>query len=431
MPDVPEKREEDTWFTDEQLSIVARADESGLPRSAIPTCMVSNGEYLPARQTREQKEVEARLAELADDASRKLGVSRRRFLASSGGIAASFLAMNQVFGRLFNVNPLELVDPAAAAELGPPDDLFVLDDQLHMVRDRSTSGPSLRALAQGPGPASTAAGFTSNPFNAMGFPDELGNPWEAWTPSLDQIPNVQSDFTLVQFVKDVFLDSNVTVGLLSNAPLGLFVPPGQSTGIVPRTIPESQAGELLTAFQTVAVRDFVNRIAGSQRMLAHGQLYPGVANLDYMQYQIDHYHPDSWKGYTTAFSAKNTDDPTQPMERWRLDDENVAYPTYELIVKNREQLNTRPGFFNICIHKGLSTSDPSNPANDVPFFNADDVPKAASDWPDLNFIIYHSAWAPSFFGYPSLQDLQSGALRDGVPDIKWSTRFAQACAGHP
>jgi predicted TIM-barrel fold metal-dependent hydrolase len=166
-------------------------------------------------------------------------------------------------------------------------------------------------------------------------------------------------------------------------------------------------------------------------MLAHGQLYPGVANLDYMQYQIDHYHPDSWKGYTTAYSAKNTDDPTQPMERWRLDDEDVAYPTYELIVKNREQLATRPGFFNICIHKGLSTSDPSNPANDVPFFNADDVPKAASDWPDLNFIIYHSAWAPSFFGYPSLQDLQSGALRDGVPDIKWSTRFAQACAGHP
>jgi hypothetical protein len=60
--------------------------------------MVSNGEYLPNPQTAKQKEVEARIKEYAAIASKRLGVSRRKFLASSGGIAASFLAMNKAHG---------------------------------------------------------------------------------------------------------------------------------------------------------------------------------------------------------------------------------------------------------------------------------------------------------------------------------------------
>src|SRR2546422_8599493 len=34
---------------------------------------------------------------LADSAAKKLGVSRRKFLVSTGGMAAAFLAMNEVF----------------------------------------------------------------------------------------------------------------------------------------------------------------------------------------------------------------------------------------------------------------------------------------------------------------------------------------------
>jgi len=87
------------------------------------------------------------------------------------------------------------------------------------------------------------------------------------------------------------------------------------------------SSEILTGYQTAAVRDFVNRTAGSTRMLAHGQFYPGKHNLEFMQRQIEEYRPDSWKGYTIAFSAKNNDDPTRAMERWSLDDEAIAYPT--------------------------------------------------------------------------------------------------------
>src|SRR2546427_10036478 len=101
---IPGSREEDAWLSDEQLAKCARADEADIFPSPIPTQMVSNGEYMPCPQTEDQKRVEARIKQLADAASKKLGISRRAFLAAAGGIAASFLAMNEVFGRFFKVS---------------------------------------------------------------------------------------------------------------------------------------------------------------------------------------------------------------------------------------------------------------------------------------------------------------------------------------
>src|SRR2546425_5919353 len=45
--------------------------------------------------------------------------------------------------------------------------------------------------------------------------------------------------------------------------------------------------------------------------------------------------------------------------------------------------------------------------------------KAATDWPQFNFIIYHSCIRPAFFDYESLKDIRSGRLRGGVPDIRY------------
>src|SRR5262249_31844948 len=44
---------------EEQVSKCARADEADLFRSPVPTRMVSNGEYMPAAQTKKQRQVEA------------------------------------------------------------------------------------------------------------------------------------------------------------------------------------------------------------------------------------------------------------------------------------------------------------------------------------------------------------------------------------
>ena len=304
-------READVWLSDEQLAKLTRADEANLFHSPIPTQMVSNGEHMPIPQTEDQKKVEARIKEIADQASRKLNISRRQFLAGTGGMAAGFLAMNDVYGQMFKVDEDELYEREAHARNGPPADLFVLDDQLHMVRS-SMAGPQFfRAYAQGP-TAAAASVFKSNPFRPAGAFDELGKTWQVLNPQIVGGEINDSIYHLMHFVKDVFFDSQTTVGLLSNATLGVF-PPGDPNGRAPNSIEESQAAGVLNAKQTAAVRDFVNRISGSQRMLAHGQLYPGRRSLYFMEQQVAENHPDAWKGYTVATSARETT--TRPTAR--------------------------------------------------------------------------------------------------------------------
>ena len=278
----PGSREEDAWLSDAQLTRLTRAEEVDRLGSPVPTQVVSNGEYFPSGQTLEQREVEARIAEIAGAAAKSLGMSRRRFLATSGGMAAAFLAMNEVFGRFFEVSPLELFGPAHA-QGALPQDLFVFDDQLHMIRESYNGTLALRAMAQGDGAAARAAGFTGNPFNPGGLPDEFGHPWAAWNPSLGQTPVTGANYHLVKFVKDVYLDSQVSVAVLSNAPLGLFEPPGGGKARIPKSVDESLSAMNLTGFQTAAVRDWVNAVAGSTRLLAHGQVFPGKQNLGFMQ----------------------------------------------------------------------------------------------------------------------------------------------------
>jgi hypothetical protein len=420
---------DDTWLSDKQLSKCARADEAEAFPSPIPTQVVSNGEWMPMPQTEEQQRVEARLEELADGAAKKLGMSRRRFLATTGGMAAALLAMNDVFGRFFDVSPIEMFESTAFAQSGVPSDLFVLDDQLHMVRSSILGPRFLRALAKGS--TSLSAEFPTNPVNPGGLLDELGRPWSPWDPSVRDTPFTDDMFHLVQFIRDVYLDSQVTVGVLSN--ITGFLPGVIENGI-PRNVVEARDLEILTAAQTAGVRNFVNRIAGSTRLLAHGLLYPGVGNLRYIEEQIAQNQPDSWKGYNISLAAKVDRDPSSLMREWRLDDEAVAYPTYALITRHQARLRRqRPGFGNICVHKGFAPV--SIPEDDRPERgNPDDIPKAAREWPNLNFIIYHACIEPGLFYNPDplAQLMGSGEpLREGVPDIRWTTRFALMAREHP
>jgi len=417
-------READVWLSDEQLAKLTRADEANLFHSPIPTQMVSNGEHMPIPQTEDQKKVEARIKEIADKASAKLNITRRQFLAGTGGMAAGFLAMNDVYGHMFKVDEDELFEREAHRRNGPPEDLFVLDDQMHMVRSSMVGPQFFRAYAQGPTAAATSM-FKTNPFRPGNELDELGQSWQVLNPQIVGAELNNSIFHLMHFVKDVFFDSQTTVGLLSNATLGVF-PPGDPNARAPKNIDESQAAGNLTAKQTAAVRDFVNKISGSPRMLAHGQLYPGKRSLYFMEQQVAENRPDSWKGYTVATSAKVDDNPDSLMRMWRLDDETIAYPTYDFIMRQRDQLRRHPGFRNICIHKGFSPA----PIDTPEFGKPTDIPKAARDWPDLNFIIYHACFGgmtPFLWPSPGLANIRNKVLRNGEPDITWLTEFAQTC----
>ena len=407
---------DETLLSDEELSRCTRACDDDRYRTPIPTQMVSNGEYMPAPQSERQKKVEARIGELAEDASRRLGLSRRSFLAGTGGLAASFLAMNEVFGPFFKVDPLEMLIPEAYAKATTPRDLFIFDDQLHLVRgSKSNTLRGLRALAQGP-----SIGLPANPFNREGHLDEHGQTWGVWNPALVGLPYNPENFMLTDFIRQVYLDSSVTVGLLTNVPASVI----DTGNRAPRNVVEARGGEILTAHQTAAARDFINEVAGSPRALAHGMLYVGKGNLDYIHEQIEQNKPDSWKGYNIANAAKVDDNPLSLMRPWRHDDEKIAYPTFEAIdTAYAAQKGRHPGFNNICVHKGLVNSKERRPEIGHPA----DLPKAATDWPNLNFVTYHACIQPSFFMYDAYAEIQAGKLREGVPDISWTTEYALLC----
>src|SRR6202171_539110 len=123
-------------LSEREQRLVAGAEEASAA-TPIPTQIVSNGEYLPPKQSDTQKRVERRILELADENGKKLGLSRRQFMATGCGMAAAFLAMKEIYGtNVFQVDAAEAHEPerilARAQSLAGQ---FVFDVQTHFVRD--------------------------------------------------------------------------------------------------------------------------------------------------------------------------------------------------------------------------------------------------------------------------------------------------------
>ena len=97
------------------------------------------------------------------------------------------------------------------------------------------------------------------------------------------------------------------------------------------------------------MRNFVNRISGSTRCLGHGLMYTGIGNTDYIQFQIDNYHPDAWKGYCISNAAKVDKDPESLMRQWRLDDEIIdhAVRSTEQTIEHLNEAKLPKGPINI------------------------------------------------------------------------------------
>jgi uncharacterized protein len=87
-------------LTDEEIAELVPS-EFLRHRTPIPTQVVSSDEFYPDPQNPRQCEVEARLLAMADDLGGRQGIDRRRFFQTAAGMAASFVAMNQVYGPLF------------------------------------------------------------------------------------------------------------------------------------------------------------------------------------------------------------------------------------------------------------------------------------------------------------------------------------------
>src|SRR5262249_6936853 len=63
--------------------------------SPVPTQVVSNEEFIPRPQNTKQQQVEELIGRMAEEKSKKLGMGRREFMASSMGMATAFLASDK------------------------------------------------------------------------------------------------------------------------------------------------------------------------------------------------------------------------------------------------------------------------------------------------------------------------------------------------
>ncbi len=324
--------------------------------SSIPTQVVSNEEFVPPPQTFKQAQVEWLIDRASERLSRKLGINRREFLKTTGGMALAFLAMNQVFGKFFDVLDIEAAEPRASQERKGKTP-FILDVQTHYV---------------------------SSTFQQTGWKEALlGLRRRARdmgvNPKLAGDSGTMADLSWENFIKEVFLDSDTSIGLISTPP-GPYpwesvVPPKEMTHI----------------------RDEINRLTNSQRMLAHGLVMPqlGKVDLDFMDQQAESLHVDAWKCYTGS--------PPKGFEHgWWLSDEKIAYPMLE----KAQAL----GITNICAHKGL----PLGPVAD--YNHPRDVLQAAKNFPKLDFLIYHSG----FLGTSriNLEEAKQG-------EVPWTTEFCE------
>ena len=326
------------FLTDEQLSELQPAETASFP-SPVPTQIVSSDEYMPIPQSAKQREVEARLKDLSDRLARRQGLSRRRFFQTASGMAASFVAMNQVFGDLFEASIAEAATPELADQRAEAlSSQIVIDDQTHFLRDDT---------------------------RLMGFVKQRESVGKAgWNKALGEKEQTIDDLKYGNYVKEIFMDSDTKVAVLSNAP---------------SEVPEDWFLPQDIVFKT---RETVNKEAGSRRMLAHFIITPGWPGwLEQIDQAIEVYKPDSWKGYTVGDNT-HKESANHP---YHLDDEKLMYPFYEKAVK--------AGIRNICIHKGLfAPAVEQQYPHLAPYADVRDVGKAAKDWPQLNFVIYHSGY---------------------------------------
>ena len=177
-------------------------------------------------------------------------------------------------------------------------------------------------------------------------------------------PRRSNDLHLGTYVREMWLDSDTKIAALSGAPSDI------------------KQDWLLPNAAIAEARDGINSFAGSRRVLSHFIFTPGQPGwLDEIDRGIETLKPDAWKGYTIGDNT-HKDISRYP---WRMDDEKVAYKGYEKFAK--------AGIRNVAIHKGLYTqSDEQKFPRLKDYARVDDVAKAAKDWPQLNFLIYHAAY---------------------------------------
>ncbi|HJQ84355.1 MAG TPA: amidohydrolase family protein [Candidatus Binatia bacterium] len=305
------------------------------PWSPFPLSDVSNGEWCPRPPSARQRLAATLLAEQAGRRARRHGLSRRDFLRTAAGTATAFMVLNTVHG-------LDQWGDAAVLPVKAEhcDDLageherlraryFVMDVQTHHVDLTLPYIRPDRILGQ------VACGLR---FFARDVPC-----------SLEKLELLGQ----MNYVKEVFVDSETAVGVISGVPLGTILP-----------------------VETMArTRDLVNQLAGSERALSQAMIDPTAppgtqTATDSLEHQKS-LGARAIKCYTGT-----------PAGGWWLDSD-VGHGMIEQA--------RAAGFRLINVHKGFPLG--FGPMVDE-YVHTRDLPAAAAQWPDLDFCAYHSGYFP-------------------------------------
>jgi hypothetical protein len=160
--------------------------------------------------------------ELADMNGKRLGLSRRQFMHTSCGMAAAFLAMNDVYGNVFQVAPAEAREPELmrARSQGLASQ-FIFDVQTHFVRDD---------------------------FNHAELLDLAKFAGEHWNPKMkEEGVSSLARYKFQNYVKEIYYDSDTSLALLSGAPF------------------DDPSWWLLSNEQIVKARELINDFAGYEK----------------------------------------------------------------------------------------------------------------------------------------------------------------------
>ena len=308
-------------------------DPDGL-RLPIKLDTTSNGEFTPVPLSPANRAAKRLAHQAASENAKRLGVSRRDFLISACGAASTLLAFNAASatvgkrGGFFELEGEAALEPQLAqARLGGKGE-FIFDVQGHFV---DPTGAWVKSA-----PADT---FKWSPKTSCG---------------LSAKPGARSYLNCLgpeEFVKDVFLDSDTDMMVLS-------------------FVPSRRDSEPLTIQAADAVRRTIDRMEGSHRLLLHGRVNPNQAgDLEAMDELKERWKVSAWKTYT----------------QWGVDGKGF-FLSDEIGTRFIEKARAL-GIKVICVHKGLPFGKQSYEHS-----QCSDIGVVAKRFPDVSFLVYHSGF---------------------------------------
>jgi predicted TIM-barrel fold metal-dependent hydrolase len=306
-------------------------------RLPIKLDTATNGEFAPIPLEPVHHEARRRALDAAGENAKRLALDRRRFLVSACGAATTLLGMNEAYARngrtggFFDV-PAEAARDLQLARSTLDGSEFIFDVQGHFV---NPTGAWTKRLPPGARPLQMPK--TSHCARAAGA-GQLG-----------YLQCIGPD----EFVKDVFLDSDTDLMVLS-------------------FVPSTREDEPLTMEEAQATAGIVARLDGTHRIYIHGRVNPNQpGDLEGMDELAERYRISAWKTYTQWGPSGRG---------FFMDDE----PGIALIEKARKL-----GVKNIAIHKGIPFGERSYEHS-----TCVDIGRVAKRYPDVNFLIYHSGFVP-------------------------------------